>query len=429
MHFKRVREASVAVGLLGMIALSSPAPTCAGTAGSILVRDLKGQDLAQGKAVLLTDLVVSGLQASGAFEKVYARSDLEEMLAQQGDRQRMDPNCDTTACMLEVGNALGAGRVLSGNVGRLGNLFVVTLTVYRIATSGTESRRTWECECSEQDLAAKIRGYALEVVGLETSAPRDARVAAEQRPAADGAAADQKAPAAAGAQPEGDELLRRLGLEFVRIPGGEFEMGTNEFAWAKPVHRVRVTAFSIARTEVTQAQWAAVMGSNPSRFKGCDDCPVETVSWTDVQEFLRKVDAQTGLSVRLPTEAEWEYAARGGAAQQKYAGMNNDNELGDYAWFSPNAGGTTHSVCQKRPNLFGLCDMSGNVGEWCSDWYGNGYYLWSPANNPAGSSGGVHRVYRGGSWNDDARLARAANRSWDGPSFRLNYLGFRLVVP
>ena len=146
----------------------------------------------------------------------------------------------------------------------------------------------------------------------------------------------------------GEEQLRTLGIEFVRIPGGEFDMGsTDGDGDESPVHRVRVSDFQIAKSEVTQAQWRSVMGSNPSLAAGCDDCPVEKISWNEAQEFIRKLSEQTGLSLRLPTEAEWEYAAGGGAQRQKWPGTNNESDVGDYSWYSANSGKKSNAVCQK----------------------------------------------------------------------------------
>ncbi|MDX2285871.1 MAG: SUMF1/EgtB/PvdO family nonheme iron enzyme [Bacteroidia bacterium] len=185
----------------------------------------------------------------------------------------------------------------------------------------------------------------------------------------------------------------------IRIRGGSFQMGDASSGQSdeQPVHRVTLSDFYLGETEVTQAQWRAVMGTNPSYFKDCDQCPVESVSWEEVQEFLRKLNAKTGKTYRLPTEAEWEYAAGGGAAgRTKWAGTDSESSLGNYAWYDANSGGKTHPVKQKQPNALGLYDMSGNVWEWCQDWYGS--YGASDISNPAGPASGSVRVDRGGSW-------------------------------
>jgi formylglycine-generating enzyme required for sulfatase activity len=211
--------------------------------------------------------------------------------------------------------------------------------------------------------------------------------------------------------------------EFVAIPAGEFMMGSdsgepNE----KPRHWVRITkAFEMGKYEVTQTQWNAVMGANPSNIKG-DDRPVETVSWNDVQEFLKRLNARDdGYRYRLPTEAEWEYAARAGSTADKVA------DLDAVAWYSGNSGSETHPVGRKRANPWGLYDMLGNVWEWCADWYGADYYTSSPVEDPQGPGSGSIRVVRGASFLDGAYVPRGASRNGYGPVIRSFILGFRCV--
>jgi formylglycine-generating enzyme required for sulfatase activity len=219
----------------------------------------------------------------------------------------------------------------------------------------------------------------------------------------------------------------------VRVRGGTFTMGCTKeqgkycFDWEKPAHQVTVSDFYIGKYEVTQKEWREVMGSNPSglAFKGCDNCPVEQVSWNDVQQFLAKLNAKTGKTYRLPTEAEWEYAARGGSSSlgYKYAGSKREDEV---AWYYSNSGSKTHPVGQKKANELGLYDMSGNVYEWCADWYGN--YPSMAQNNPKGPSTGTNRVLRGGSWKYNAPIfCRSAYRGYDSPVSRHDNVGFRLV--
>jgi formylglycine-generating enzyme required for sulfatase activity len=220
-----------------------------------------------------------------------------------------------------------------------------------------------------------------------------------------------------------------LGMEFVLIPAGTFQMGSNDsdaYDNEKPVHTVRITQpFYLGKHEVTQGQWQAVMGSNPSHFTGDPSRPVENVSWDDVREFVRRLNGlEGGAMYRLPTEAEWEYAARAGTTSRWSFG-DEVGQLGRYAWYDENAEGQTHPVGQLQPNPWGLYDMHGNVWEWVQDWYGK--YASGTVVNPAGPSSGSDRVYRGGSWRYTVRFCRSAFRYYDAPGFRLDNVGFRLL--
>ncbi len=228
-------------------------------------------------------------------------------------------------------------------------------------------------------------------------------------------------PASEDARPAPVWTEPETGMEFVRIPAGEFEMGSN--AWdddEKPVHRVRLDAFWLGKTEVTQGPWEKVMGENPSYFRG-SDLPVEQASWEDAGRFAAELGRRTGAIFRLPTEAEWEYACRAGSPDDRYGGLES------IAWYEGNSGGRTHPAGEKRPNAFGLYDMLGNVWEWCADLYSASYYSISPKVNPRGPEAGSLRVSRGGSWSYGARDVRASDRSLNDPSLRGSSLGFRLV--
>lgn len=216
----------------------------------------------------------------------------------------------------------------------------------------------------------------------------------------------------------------------VFVEGGTFmmgaidEQGSDVFDNEKPAHQVALDSYYIGKFPVTQRLWTAVMDSNPSYFKG-DNLPVEQVSWDDVQDFLRNLNTITGKSYRLPTEAEWEYAARGGRQSQgyKYAG-SNDIDL--VAWYDGNSGNKTHEVGTRFPNELGIYDMSGNVFEWCQDWYGS--YSSTSQRNPQGSTGGSCRVYRGGGWSGYAGYCRVSGRYYLTPGSGYDYLGFRLAL-
>lgn len=206
-------------------------------------------------------------------------------------------------------------------------------------------------------------------------------------------------------------------MELILIPAGHFMMGDNQ------KRRVDISQpFYLGKYAVTQTQWEAVMGNNPSHFKG-PDRPVENISWEDAQVFIQKLNEREGVShYRLPTEAQWEYACRAGSITVYYFG-NDATKLGDYAWYDANSGHSTHPVGQLQPNAWGLYDMHGNVREWCQDWYDAN--LVSAAVDPQGLSTGADRVIRGGSWSLSAWRVRSTCRGAERPAFRYVNLGFR----
>jgi formylglycine-generating enzyme required for sulfatase activity len=227
----------------------------------------------------------------------------------------------------------------------------------------------------------------------------------------------------------GEKRRRELASdgEMVDVKGGCFQMGDtfgDGGSDEKPVHEVCLSRFRIGKYEVTQGQWQKIMGNNPSHFSSCgDDCPVEQVSWDDVQLFIERLNSRTGRRFRLPTEAEWEYAARSGGKAEKYSGSDKPDAV---AWYSGNSGSKTHPVGQKQPNKLGIYDMSGNVWEWVSDWYGG--YSGSRQQDPVGASLGSNRVFRGGSWYSGVGYARASYRTFDYQTYSLNNIGFRLAL-
>jgi len=212
----------------------------------------------------------------------------------------------------------------------------------------------------------------------------------------------------------------------VTLEGGAFQMGGNIYEEnANPTHAVTISSFEIGKYEVTQAQWLLVMGNNPSKFKG-ENLPVEQVSWYDIQIFMDKLYEQTGIEYRLPTEAEWEFAARGGisASSTTYAGSNT---IEDVAWYAYNSEEKTHEVGTKQANELGIYNMSGNVCEWCSDLYDSSYYSISPTNNPQGPASGYNRVIRGGSWYYNAGSCDVSNRYFNEPRTTRGDIGFRIA--
>lgn len=233
-------------------------------------------------------------------------------------------------------------------------------------------------------------------------------------------------------------------ISMVRVAGGCYQMGDSSGNGEKderPVHEVCINDFQIGLYEVTQAQWEAVMGNNPSQYKSGGSYPVEMVSWNDVQKFITRLNTQTGRSYRLPTEAEWEYAARSRGHSEMWSGTNDPKQLFRYMNFcdknceatykdrtQDDGYGLTAPAGSFRPNALGLYDMSGNVWEWCQDWFDANYYRRANKNNPKGPEAGTFKVIRGGSWDKSADLLRAASRDGYLPDDRFGNHGFRLAL-
>jgi formylglycine-generating enzyme required for sulfatase activity/serine/threonine protein kinase len=317
-------------------------------------------------------------------------------------------------------------------------------------TGAIEEARLYDRALTADEVAASYRAGVIHytTAGGTGGLPTSATPGPDQSPAG-----KPPAPATARAKPADtarpDPSLKTwtnsLGMKFVRIEPGKFGMGSTEKAEEQPPHLVEITRpFSLGDREVTQRQYQAVMGVNPSQFKGSDDLPVEKVSWLDAVTFCNKLGAKEGRTpcyridgkevtvvagngYRLPTEAEWEYACRAGSTTRFPFG-DNEAELGESAWYQWNAEGKTHPAGQKRPNRWGLYDMLGNVWEWCQDGYDAGYYATSIPADPPGPSGASSRVVRGGSWYGPPARCRPAFRRRGAPGSRSHDLGFRLAA-
>ena len=226
-------------------------------------------------------------------------------------------------------------------------------------------------------------------------------------------------------------ITQNVGLELVELPPGEFMMGSlRGFPLELPVHRVRIgKPFLIGKFPVTQNEWTTVMGSNPSLFSGAGDLPVEGVSWDDANAFAEKLTARTRRRVRLPTEAEWEYACRAGVSEEFHFGAS-DERLTEYAWFDLNSNGRTHPVGTKKPNPWGLHDVSGNVWEWCEDvWHSD--YEGAPRDGKPwldAAERQPRRCLRGGAWNYDTFRCRSAYRSFECKDFSTDHFGLRVAM-
>jgi len=219
-----------------------------------------------------------------------------------------------------------------------------------------------------------------------------------------------------------------LNLKMILVKGSEFKMGRkhSKFPPDMPIHSVKLDSYFIGKYLVTQKLWVEIMNSNPSEFKASDNHPVENVTWDEVQIFIGKLNSKLGRNYRLPTEAEWEYAARGGIAHRFYM-FSGSNDLDEAAWWIGNSNVTTQPVGQKIPNDLGIHDMTGNVWEWCNDWYDSNYYSNSPEMNPQGPPNGENKVRRGGAFCSFPDLLHIAKRSYSKPDGKFRYLGFRLA--
>lgn len=242
-----------------------------------------------------------------------------------------------------------------------------------------------------------------------------------------------EAPAAAPVVGKANTIDPVTGMEFVFVKGGCFQMGDvfgdgeND---EKPAHEVCVSDFYLGKYEVTLGQWEQVMMSNNSSRKECGpDCPVESVSWFSAQEYVGRLNSKSGQQYRLPTEAEWEYAARSGGKNEKWAGTSDEKKLDEFALFEKNSEHKPGKKGSKKPNGLGLFDMTGNVAEWCQDWYGEGYYSISPKDNPAGPATGEKHVLRGGGHYNSESRSRTVTRLKDEPYMTDYSYGFRLVRP
>jgi len=246
---------------------------------------------------------------------------------------------------------------------------------------------------------------------------------------------------AAPSPPSGGKFSETVGVykfDMMLVAGGTFKMGCADeqsdcYYDERPVHDVTLSSFYIGEYEVTQGLWKAVMGSNsnPSSFTGNDELPVDSVSWNQVKVFIDKLNSKTGRTYKLPTEAEWEFAARGGINSEGYKFSGGDG-IDSVAWYWSNSGSKTHEVGGKKPNELGIYDMSGNVWEWVSDWYNLEYYAFfpsdTPSSNPSGPSEGIRRVIRGCSWYNNEKSCRVSLRAPNEPVMSNNNVGFRLAL-
>ena len=414
-------------------------------------------------AEALSVIVRDKLHSFGDFE-VLSRSDIQAVASREAMKQTLGCDNDGSQCLVDFGRAIGTRFMVAGDISKLGATYTLSLRMLdtKGQSAGVKNRVSESCKCDEDALIVTIQDVAARLVGKQTDAHREGeekrktdeleklreevlanelRKAEEQKqklvPKIEKLKKEKDTAIATTPKVASDEKSApgktytdpTTGMEFVLVSGGCYQMGDTLGDWEydeKPVHEVCVDSFYLGKYEVTQGEYTRITGNNPSNFKKGDRYPVEQVNWNDTQSFIRSLNSKSGRNFRLPTEAEWEYAARSGGKKEKFAG---GVDIDTVAWYISNSDGSTHLVGSKHPNGLGLYDMSGNVWEWCNDWHDSDYYGKSVLNNPEGPSSGSFRVARGGGWNGGLWRARATARDGGSPGDPSGYLGFRLALP
>lgn len=322
----------------------------------------------------------------------------------------------------QLGEMTGATYILICEVAFVDEANIVLVSkIIDIETTKVISNADIQSTSDGQSILEACRSLAKRLLKVDSS---------YSRPNTSNKVAPSQSSSTSVSQGQSKEIsVNGVSFKMIYVAGGTFTMGATAEqdgygSDETPTHQVTLSDYFIGETEVTQELWYAVMGTNPSKFTRSSRNPVEMVSWYDCQAFIQKLNQLTGLRFRLPTEAEWEYAARGGNSSKGYK-YSGSNRIDDVAWNDGNSGNTTHEVATCYPNELGLYDMSGNVWEWCSDWYGS--YSSMAQTDPSGAGSGSYRVYRGGSWFNYARGCRVAYRYRNTPGDRFGYLGLRLV--
>jgi formylglycine-generating enzyme required for sulfatase activity len=390
---------------------SQPASTQAATPGrkarlAVLEFRVSGKVDASGSGVAAA-LVRKEFNASGKYD-LMDREMMRERMAEKDWAAITE--CDQVKCMVKYGTSLDVEKIVGGSMASFGDSWLVEIRLVDVNTGREEKTFARRHTGKMDDVLDVVVDGSRELLGLTESKPAE-----PDRPR--------------GENPTSKALTLDCGngvtMELVLIPAGSFTIGSNDGASdEKPPHPVTLSRpFYMGKYEVTQAQWQAVMGGNPSHFQGDDKLPVESVSWDDCQEFCKKLSAKSGKAVRLPTEAEWEYACRAGS-MGRFCFGDNDGGLGAYAWYTSNSDRKTHPVGQKKSNAWGLYDTHGNVWEWCADWYDK--YPGSGATSDFFRQ--KCRVLRGGGWGNGPFNCRSAYRSWCGPDLRSSLYGLRVAL-
>lgn len=378
---------------------------------------------------LFTENIRREIILSGKYE-VIDRSYTEKILG-------VMEGCTTRDCILKAGHMLDAGKIISGTMSYMDHIYYLKLYLIDVRTGEIVKSVEDECRCEIDELRVSAKWLVKILIGdnvkqlSETVLKRSSETIPKQ--------SDTDISAIAKPNKPEPKITNSIGMTFVYIKPGTFIMGSpfveTDRESDETQHEVTLKkGFYMQSTEVTQGQWRAVMGNNPSYFSNCgDDCPVEQVTWNDVQEFIRRLNQKEGvISYRLPTEAEWEYAARAGSTTAFNTGNCLSTDQANYDGNFPlsncqqgKSRTTTVRVGAFPPNGWGLYDIHGNVWEWCQDWYD--IYPSDKINDPAGPLSGSFRVLRGGSWRDEASLCRLSYRGYDIPVYKYYTLGFRLA--
>jgi formylglycine-generating enzyme required for sulfatase activity len=407
-----MRPLVLVLNLLTTLAFVSAVPLRAADEELVAVMDLVSQGARPEEAAAITNQLRTQLLKTGKFTLV-DRSQIDAILKEQALQQT---GCTSDECAVQVGKILGVRIIVSGNVTKLSDQ-VWQISVLMLDVESAKTLRA-ETETYEGSLVTVIR------TGVPDLAARLAGI---------GAPAPAQQAAITGPQQDAYWRDPITGIEFVYVPGGEYEQGCG--SWTsdcldseKPTRRVRLSAFWLGKTEATQGQWKKVMGKNPSNFKKGDDYPVEQVSWNEVQEFVTRLNTRSpGVSFRLPSEAQWEYACRGGGKALKHGTQTGDLNPSLAKYGSQDG---TVRVGTFAPNGLGLYDMAGNVREWTQDVYSDRTYSSDSSDvssDPINAGSGLYRMVRGGSWSSEPRHLRCSNRRSDAPSNSGDYLGFRLA--
>jgi sulfatase modifying factor 1 len=374
----------------------------------------------------LSDSVRHEIVRSGRY-KVMDRANMDRILKEQAFQMQGGVLKDKA---VEAGQFLGVGKIVIGSIGIVGRTYMISISLVNIESGETERVEEDTCKCELDELIESVKRAANK---LMAGGPAVAEAPPAYTPAPPPARVESipQAPVPMVA-PSGVSFREpSTGMEFVLIKGGCFQMGDvfdDGDREERPVHEVCVDDFYLGRTEVTQGQWQAIKSRNPSKHKDGDQFPVEDMSWKDALDYIKELNQKSGRYFRFPTEAEWEYAAREGGRKEKWSGTNTESEVDAISWNDNNSGGNAHPVAQKRPNAFGLYDMTGNVCEWVADWYDNSYYKEAPRSNPGGPGRGGDRAYRGGSFKDKPKDARTTKREKKSDRRGDQTLGFRLAL-